>query len=458
MQQLLAIAGLTWKAAFRFRLFWVMCLLLIGAVVGFPVMLKDDGSAQGLTQILLTYTLSAATTLLGFFTLWFSCGTLARDVEECQMQMIAVKPISRWQVWLGKWLGILSLNAVLLAVAGAAVFTLLQVRAGHLPPDQQKILHDEIFVARASAKDRVQNIQPYVDEVMKRRKPDPSLSSSDLAEIEKQVAAQVRFEVEAVPPGLWRRWVVDLSRVADKVTDQPLQIRVKFHTAQTSPDTTYPTVWRVGPTNAPQSTMIEQSLPADSFQEIVIPAHLLDDHNKLIVDFYNGNDTPLLFPLEDGFELLYRETGFGVNFIRGLAVILCWLALLAAVGLASASFLSFPVAAFASLAVLVLGLSTSTLSSVAENNSVTGFDQSTAKFRHTIIDIVFVPVFKGVFHLVNLVESFSPIDSLSTGRSITWSQLGLAVTQIVFLMGGFFAVVGIILFTRRELASAQSDH
>ena len=38
------------------------------------------------------------------------------------MQMVAVKPIARWQVWLGKWLGILSLNAVLLALAGAAIF------------------------------------------------------------------------------------------------------------------------------------------------------------------------------------------------------------------------------------------------------------------------------------------------------------------------------------------------
>jgi len=31
----------------------------------------------------------------------------AADIEECQMQMVAVKPIARWQIWLGKWLGIL---------------------------------------------------------------------------------------------------------------------------------------------------------------------------------------------------------------------------------------------------------------------------------------------------------------------------------------------------------------
>src|SRR6202030_2177139 len=102
---------------------------LLGAVIGLPLLLKDDGTAQGFTQILLTYTLSTVTGLLGLSTLWLACGTLARDIEECQMQIVAVKPIARWQIWLGKWLGIVILNAALLALAGASVYGLLQYRA-----------------------------------------------------------------------------------------------------------------------------------------------------------------------------------------------------------------------------------------------------------------------------------------------------------------------------------------
>ena len=34
--------------------------------------------------------------------------------------------------------------------------------------------------------------------------------------------------------------------------------------------------------------------------------------------------------------------------------------------------------------------------------------------------------FSGMLNVINLVKEFSPIDSLSTGRSITWAQLGLA--------------------------------
>ena len=168
MNKIATIVGLTWKAAFRYRLFWVLCALLAAAVVGLPLMIKDDGTAKGMVQILLTYTLSATATILGFATLWLSCGTLAKDVEECQIQMVAVKPIARWQIWLGKWLGLLSLNAVLLALAGASIFLTLQWRAGRLAPDQQKILREDIFVSRASAKEPPPEPRPVVDHYMQK--------------------------------------------------------------------------------------------------------------------------------------------------------------------------------------------------------------------------------------------------------------------------------------------------
>ena len=97
-QRIAAVMALTWKAAFRFRLFIVVAVLLLGAVVALPIMIKDDGTAQGFTQILITYTLTAIASLLGLSTLWLACGTLARDIEECQIQVVAAKPIARWQM------------------------------------------------------------------------------------------------------------------------------------------------------------------------------------------------------------------------------------------------------------------------------------------------------------------------------------------------------------------------
>jgi hypothetical protein len=68
-----------------------------------------------------------------------------------------------------------------------------------------------------------------------------------------------------------------------------------------------------------------------------------------------------------------------------------------------------------------------------------------------------IPLFKGFLVIINLVKNFSPIDSLSSGRSISWTDLGLAFGQIVLLLGGIIGAIGIGLFNRRELATAQGN-
>src|SRR5438876_6667404 len=185
MQGLLAIASLTWKAAFRFRLFIVLAVRLLASVVALPVLIKDDGTARGFTQILLTYTLTTITALLGLSTLWLACGTLARDIEECQMQVVAVKPIARWQIWLGKWLGIMSLNAALLTLAGGGVYGLLLWRATKLPADQQTILRKEVLVARGSAKERSfeREIDAQTDQLLLERRQQIPIAQTELKEV-----------------------------------------------------------------------------------------------------------------------------------------------------------------------------------------------------------------------------------------------------------------------------------
>ena len=202
MQRILAISWLTWKAALRFKLFLVIAALLILAVVGLPLIIKDDGTARGFTQILLTYTLSAVTALLGLSTLWLSCGTLARDIEECQIQVVATKPIARWQIWIGKWLGIMSLNALLLALSGACIYGLLQWRASKLPAEEQKILREQVLVARGSAKE--QNYDAQIDSetavILTNRLKTSPVDKVDLLEVTKQIREQVKADFQIVPP------------------------------------------------------------------------------------------------------------------------------------------------------------------------------------------------------------------------------------------------------------------
>jgi len=459
MQPLLAIAWLTWKAALRFRLFLVVAVLLLGSVVGLPLLIKDDGTARGFTQIVLTYTLSTITALLGLSTLWLACGTLARDIEDCTLQVVAIKPITRWQIWLGKWLGIMSLNVALLTLSGASVYGLLQWRATRLPADQQKILRNEVLVARGSAKpaNLDKEIEAETDRLLRERMQKNPDVKANVAEARKQILEQVKAEYQVVPPGWVHEWEVDLGPAKHVARDQTIYLRIKFNAADKSSSGTFDGRWRVGvPRKTPLWHSEGMSLAPDTFHEFEVPAHY-DDKGVLTVAFANANNTTLLFPLEDGLEVLYAQGGFGLNFARGLGIIFCWMALLAALGLAAASFLSFPVAAFLSLGVLTLALSSGTISNAVSEGTLMGFDSETGRTGHSAVDVVAIPIFRGVLALINLAKNFSPIESLSTGRSVSWEDLARAFGQIVLLLGGCIGLFGIIVFSRRELATAQSQ-
>jgi hypothetical protein len=453
MQRCLAIALLTWKAAFRFRLFWVLAILLLASVVVLPLLIKDDGTARGFTQILLTYTLTVITSLLGLATLWLACGILAKDIEECQLQMVAAKPIPRWQIWLGKWLGLVLLNLALLCVAGASVYVLLNWRASRLPAPQREVLRKEILVARGSLQPRPPDIESDVQRVFEHRVKTANVPPAEHDALRKQLRELVESAHQVAMPGVAKDWTIDVGARHVFLRDEPLFIRIKFYAARTNATGSYFTTWHIGsPTGAALSR--DLLLAANTPTEFAIPPNLFDEQGRLFVRLINRDETTLVVPLADGFEVLYREGGFALNFIRGLLIIACWLALLAAIGLASATFLSFPVAAFVSVSLLFAVFSSGTLANVVSEGTVFGLNHEGGT-PGSFIDLLLVPVFRAMLWIINLVRGFSPVDALSTGRSISWWQLARAFGQIVLLMGGLAAVAGMMILTRRELATAQ---
>ncbi len=377
MQRILAIAWLTWKAALRFKLFLVIAVLLFGAVVGLPLLIQDDGTARGFTQIILTYTLSAITALLGLSTLWLACGTLARDIEECQMQVVATKPIARWQIWIGKWLGIVSLNAVLLAF-----FRRLRLWPVAMARRQTARRRAADFTRAGAGGARGGAGEGFFSGHQRGGETGVAGAFEKQPGDDGGLAGGGEANSRAGQGGVCRSCRRDTARARGRLTwvfaknylrDQPLQVRVKFNAANHSTSGTFVLAWLVGDPNSKQIWQSQpMSLAPDTVHEFQIPPNLFDTNGVLTIVAANLSDTALLFPLEDGMEVLYPEGGFALNFVRGLGIIFCWMALLAALGLAAASFLSFPVAAFFSLAMLLVILSGGTLADAVESGTVVG--------------------------------------------------------------------------------------
>lgn len=456
MQRILAISFLTLRAAFRYKVVLILSILLLGGVVGLPLIIKDDGTARGFSQIILTYTLTLTTALLGFATLWLSCGILAREIEEAQMQMVVVKPIGRWQIWLGKWLGILMLNALLLAVAGAAIFGLMQWRSGKLPQKEQAILRNEVLVAREIAREKTPEYDQQAWEIVRQRMAEEGQLPEGLTleAVHNIVREQLKARDQLVNPGFSRLWTIYVGSPA-KLRDKPMAIRARFDPPVPGLNDRFMTYWNFGDPQTRSQFKTNFVMPAEAFVEFPIPPNLVNDKGELYIRFDNHAPKALLFP-DDGMTVMYRIGGFAGNFIRGIAIVFCWLALLAALGLAGASFLSFPVAAFCTLAVLFLSLSTGTLKQIVEEGGITAVDPNTGYADSpTLVNRLAVPLAKGLLATFNLARGFSPIDDLSSGRAVTWFDLSRAFFQICVLLGGFLAVIGIAIFTRRELATAQ---
>lgn len=261
-----------------------------------------------------------------------------------------------------------------------------------------------------------------------------------------------------MPPGYTRGWQIDLGSAAGSLAGQPLYLRIKFNAAQSGSSETFEGRWQVGVADTPKLWQSPpMSLAAGAFHEIRVPPDLIGEDGFLTIVFLNLNDTPLLFPVEDGIEVLYRQGGFLVNYVRSLLVIFCWMALLASIGLAASSFLSFPVAALVSVSLLVLALSSGTMALVVSEGTVMGLDDSTKIVGGSAIDALAVPVFKLILTVVDLAKNYEPIDAVSTGRSVSWGTVGAAFLRIVVVLGGCFALGGIWLFSRREMATAQGN-
>lgn len=455
MRRILAISLLTLRAAFRYRVVLILTLLLVGGVVVLPLIIKDDGTARGFTQIILTYTLALTTALLGFATLWLSCGILAREMEEAQMQMVVVKPIARWQVWLGKWFGILALNFFLLLVAGIAIFGLMKWRAGKLPSAEQAVLRNEVLVSRAVAREPVENYGARATEIMRDRlKGGPPPEGLTVESLHTIIREQLKARDQLVAPGYQRQWKVPVGDPA-RLRGKPMTIRARFDPPIPDLNERFMVFWEFGDLATKNQYRTNFVMPAETFVEFPIPANLVNEAGELHVRFSNTTEKALLFP-EDGLTVMYRTGGFAGNFIRGLGVIFCWLALLAALGLTAASFLSFPVAAFCSVAVLFISLSTGTLKQIVDEGGVMAVNPNTGYADEpNLLNQIAVPTAKALLATFNMARSFSPIDNLSSGRAVSWLEFFQAFFQICVVLGGLLAVIGIAIFTRRELATAQ---
>ncbi len=465
-----AVAILAMRSAVRSRFVLSLAGLLVLTVGGLPFVLKGDGTLEGQVRVLLRYTLGLASLILMTATLWASCSTVSREVEDKSIRLIAVKPVPRYEIWLGKWLGLLALNGLLLSCCGLATYGLTRwtfVTSDASARERSRVA-GAMLVGRRCLLPRTESLdtevlQRYQRLVAQGASPDDHERHETLQEIRQAVLGE-RLTVRV---GETRTWWFDLP--ADGKADRIVTLRFRLSTM----------AWNRLPItgdwilSSPSGQELCRVTSADCFggtHQLRLPASFwapARDSGEtrsadatVGVQFHNalsGVSHTALFDATGPAELLVHETGFLSNLVRTLLVILCQTALVAAVGLTMGSVFSAPVAVFAACSLVVMvwasqyfAMASSPGFEVEEHHhhgepAAPGFVIKVGEYMAEGLNVIAAPVMR-----------FDPIKRLADGILIPLPRVAAAAGMLLFAYPAVLMACSGYVLNRRELANVRS--
>jgi hypothetical protein len=176
----------------------------------------------------------------------------------------------------------------------------------------------------------------------------------------------------------------------------------------------------------------------------------------LVVRFENGAEDvsgAVVFDLRDGVRLLVGEGGFEMNFVRALMVALCYLAAVAALGLAAGAAFSFPVAGFAAASAVASALMIHyfTLATTAWAQPAHGHageeEQPPSLLRAWSEEAI-----RRADAAVAPALQFAPLGRLADGLLVPWRSVAGAVGILGLAYPVVLGLGAAALLRRRELA------
>ncbi len=453
MRRIWAVAKNTIRQAIRMKVAIIFIILLLVLLPVMGLTATGDGTLKGRLQTFVSYGLSLTSLLLCLLTIIVSVYTVTSDIEQRQIYTVVTKPIRRHQLILGKLLGVILLDIALLAVFAGIVYGVTRFMPGFFDASDAELrqVENEFYTARASLVppeiDVTDEVQDQYDRLVKNDQLKNAYPNLDHDEIIKALTARKRLEKQAVATGQGLVWEFENVRPLDP--DQSLFVRFKYDVSTTPPDGEVYGRWQIGDLRAlrlgtEMKTPIwpeDRKDPIRAFREIEVPARVIADDGYLGVSFLNVplNQTVVIFPVEDGLEVLYKAGTFSSNFVKAALLIFCRLVFLACLGVLAASFLSFPVAILFCLVIFFVG-------------TISGFVLESFDMLSRNTGLVYDYSIGAVIRLLPRFDQYNPTAYLVPARLLSWSLLGRVVLFMVCVKAFLLLILGLVVFSFRELA------
>ena len=323
----------------------------------------------------------------------------------------------------------------------------------HADNDQIAQVRNEFFTARASLTPVEPDISEELNQAYNKLKQDGEVPAGvDENPIARrnyrdELARRIGLRKRAAVVGEELLW--EFNNVKPEDPNQDLFIRFKYDVAVNPQDLSIYSKWVIGDVRQLRlGTSIETPLYSlerkdliRTFHEFAVPADAVAHDGYLALAFLNVplNDTVVIFPLEDGLELLYKADTFTANFIRAVLLIFVRLVFLAALAVFAGSFLSFPVAILLCLSVFTMA---NMSGYIGESYHVVGA-QPNGLYSY---------VLKPLIMLLPEFDQVSPSKFLVPARLLSWSALGWLSFTTVCLKALPLVIMSLLIFTYREIA------
>jgi len=484
------IARNTLAQAIRVRVAFVIMAVYLVLVPALPFVVRGDGTLRGLLHVVIGYSLIVAGLLLGILTLTLSTTTLWTELRDKQILLLEAKPIRRWQILLGKLLGILLINAALLAFMGLVTWASVRYLVARAERAAREI-PDQDAAEKRRAQNRLRDAREQVLSARRTLLPDPP-PESDLEEFVRRnvelrcrqlerpdrlppeargiadeavrraviraAATQQLTEefgnlVNAVPPLMGRRWRFSGITVP-RVRELNVTVRFKFFSSDRKSDQPDHVRWEFGVPNRTKAYYINDAFLPDEVHEIQVHADAVDQDGVLEVRYYNVEPRrpTHIFAATDSIQMLVPVGGFAGNLVRGLALIFVEVLFIAVLGLFCSAFLGFPVSPIVALAILLVMFLANSVKVELEKGFT--FDQNKESPVAQVAETATRVVTTALHAILPPFHKYTPSELVSSGEEVSLTLVLDATWSIALVYGGILMLLGMHIFERREIALA----
>ena len=388
-----------------------------------PRLVHSDGTAEGLRELDVRYSLGGVLVLLVISLLASATGSLARERAEKRLQLTLVRPVRYAAIVLAKALAHVVVGAAVLAVA----VVILACRVDCARPCAH-VLKPLLPSPREEAKEM------YAAFMADPETP-PAVKRTKKAIVLRLLENKALDHYQTIPTNATLTWTFADPALA---TAEGLSVRMRFSTAFNSREEVRG-VFTIGDWTASVSNITQAILTVPLAREFRFGTGYKPMTPDSELAFHNQGRNPLMLRPRKDIDLLLPADSFAANLLRSYVLLVVTLALVVAFGLFLSASLGRPVALFVAIVTVLVG-----------EMSPSVIEQYPDELETKLSDRIGLVLTRFAAEVTRPVTTLNPLERLSLDECVEPSTVLRAVAFDGLLLPVVLAVLAGFVLPRKQ--------